>query len=687
MTALFLGCRAWVHFGRRHQSGLHGGRQPDVELETPKASRKQALVLRNWHGQVFLMDIGSTHGTFLGKERLTPHIPKAWKPGVAAYFADKSVEVFELRPTRLQRKHPAAAMPSFPPQLQIPSTTLPVSAAVATVQRPVSAFPGGGIAGIVAATIAKSRAKEEAQRQKLCIGAASTEPVSSTSDPLYPQDWSVSADGLTRLYGRPKQPWRDKLESVDDAVKDDAAGQAAPELPRRSRLPEDTRESIESIVRSMREAAEEATHQAKKAAAKTDAGLSGNHTKTLGFSSAPEPNLVDDRARKPEEKILSMPVESKSATSTTKHSFADTFTETRPAQRAQPPSDSKQPTQITIKLSGGAAAPVVNGSREGATMALGRKLRSGHQRQGSSLSLPGQKSSESRSKQRQRNEGNFDDAVERSSRQAPAPMAKLWFASKEPLTSKSSSAGGRNQDVHLAVEGASGLRTSKSPTSRASGSTLAKEDDSGPSPRHGRPVSSESHSASPSFSCARERPGRAKDLTFSSTGERNHSQLDDGSSADEKAIASTALGNQLRNTSKIVAKKDKQKSRGESKGRNKKGRSEAYSDRRKRSRSAPKDSKPGPRKRAANSDAKRLDYKRARESKKEEKRTRTAAEEEDETRYRVRSEGELMQMGPTRLIEYFKMMIAKKKISAPDFEYGKLREAYSAALNELVLVT
>ncbi|CAL1130931.1 unnamed protein product [Cladocopium goreaui] len=65
-------------------------------------SKAHALVLQNWTGKIFLQDLGSAHGTFLGGVRLKPHEqlgsrPCEWRPGVQVCFADSQLEFFELR--------------------------------------------------------------------------------------------------------------------------------------------------------------------------------------------------------------------------------------------------------------------------------------------------------------------------------------------------------------------------------------------------------------------------------------------------------------------------------------------------------------------------------------------------------------------------------------------------------------
>ena len=94
---------------------MPGESQPDIELCTARASRRHALLLRNFHGQVFLMDLGSAHGTFLKHKRLQPHTTVEWKQGMRVFFADTSVESFEIRPT------------SVPPAIVAPVRSVPPS--------------------------------------------------------------------------------------------------------------------------------------------------------------------------------------------------------------------------------------------------------------------------------------------------------------------------------------------------------------------------------------------------------------------------------------------------------------------------------------------------------------------------------------------------------------------------------
>lgn len=92
---LLPGRRPWILLGRRDKQS--GGIEPDVGLGSTRASRKHAVILQNWKGQVFLMDLGSSHGSYLGNKKCPPHKPCEWKVDVVAHFADKSGETFKLQ--------------------------------------------------------------------------------------------------------------------------------------------------------------------------------------------------------------------------------------------------------------------------------------------------------------------------------------------------------------------------------------------------------------------------------------------------------------------------------------------------------------------------------------------------------------------------------------------------------------
>ena len=199
---IILGHRAWFHFGRRHTANT--SRQPDVELHTRTASRKQAVVLRNWHGQVFIMDMKSSHGTFLGNRRLEANVAKEWKPGVRVFFADRNTETFELLPRRLP-------LPLAPPcatkssDLHQPATC-PAPAGSPGIRK----FAGarrmmGAQLGVIGAPRPPPKETDPGCPKQ------TAEKVQTVSDvdaepPLYPGDWQVRADGLTEIGWQPQAP-------------------------------------------------------------------------------------------------------------------------------------------------------------------------------------------------------------------------------------------------------------------------------------------------------------------------------------------------------------------------------------------------------------------------------------------------------------------------------------------------
>lgn len=64
------------------------GRNPaaDVPLQGELASRLHAAILQDTDGNRFLVDLKSTHGTFLGDVRLEANKPVKWPPGTVALF-------------------------------------------------------------------------------------------------------------------------------------------------------------------------------------------------------------------------------------------------------------------------------------------------------------------------------------------------------------------------------------------------------------------------------------------------------------------------------------------------------------------------------------------------------------------------------------------------------------------------
>ena len=193
---ILLGQRAWFHFGRRHFA--KGGRQPDVELRTRTASRKQALLLRNWHGQVFIMDIGSSHGTFLGQRRLDAHAAKEWKPGITLFFADRNTETFQLVPGRLPipANLPRAREKDLPNKHESSSA----SATKFIGARRMMAAQLGGVA------VPRPHVEAAHESVDVCDISASkkSQMTAPEEPPLYPGDWKVPADGLSAIGWKPE---------------------------------------------------------------------------------------------------------------------------------------------------------------------------------------------------------------------------------------------------------------------------------------------------------------------------------------------------------------------------------------------------------------------------------------------------------------------------------------------------
>eukprot|EP00933_Yihiella_yeosuensis_P004452 TRINITY_DN108819_c0_g1_i1.p1 TRINITY_DN108819_c0_g1~~TRINITY_DN108819_c0_g1_i1.p1 ORF type:complete len:424 (-),score=88.61 TRINITY_DN108819_c0_g1_i1:139-1383(-) len=62
------------------------GDTSDIQLKGDLASRLHAAVLQDADGQRFLVDLKSTHGTFLSSKRLKAHDPVPWPEGTSAHF-------------------------------------------------------------------------------------------------------------------------------------------------------------------------------------------------------------------------------------------------------------------------------------------------------------------------------------------------------------------------------------------------------------------------------------------------------------------------------------------------------------------------------------------------------------------------------------------------------------------------
>lgn len=197
-----VGCRPWVHFGRRLQ--CQKGRQPDVELHTRTASRKQALLLRNWHGQVFLMDLGSSHGTYLGHQKLIAHRPKEWRPGMLVFFADRQTESFELKRRTDGAAFPAAfpAFPAFPSRDRA-ARSVGISGLTSMA---VKQFAGARrMMGIQLGEEITVRPKQVQEVEEIVEQGPEVGPeAEEVREVLYPGDWQVPADGLSKIGWKPE---------------------------------------------------------------------------------------------------------------------------------------------------------------------------------------------------------------------------------------------------------------------------------------------------------------------------------------------------------------------------------------------------------------------------------------------------------------------------------------------------
>lgn len=76
----------------------------DLKLRGELASRMHAAICQDAEGRKFLVDLRSTHGTFLGGQRLEPHVPVRWQPEVRASFGSgPKAEVVQLSPAQEDR--------------------------------------------------------------------------------------------------------------------------------------------------------------------------------------------------------------------------------------------------------------------------------------------------------------------------------------------------------------------------------------------------------------------------------------------------------------------------------------------------------------------------------------------------------------------------------------------------------
>ncbi|CAN8245650.1 unnamed protein product [Cochlearia groenlandica] len=96
-------------FGRQHQTC-------DFVLDHQSVSRQHAAVVPHKNGSVFVIDLGSAHGTFVANERLIKDVPLELEVGQSLRFA-ASTRVYVLRKNSeaLFTRHPPPAEISLPP--------------------------------------------------------------------------------------------------------------------------------------------------------------------------------------------------------------------------------------------------------------------------------------------------------------------------------------------------------------------------------------------------------------------------------------------------------------------------------------------------------------------------------------------------------------------------------------------
>ncbi|XP_010441504.1 PREDICTED: nuclear inhibitor of protein phosphatase 1-like [Camelina sativa] len=95
-------------FGRQHQTC-------DFVLDHQSVSRQHAAVVHHKNGSIFVIDLGSAHGTFVANERLTKSNPVELEVGQSLRFA-ASTRIYLLR----KNKEALFTRPPPPDQIKLP---------------------------------------------------------------------------------------------------------------------------------------------------------------------------------------------------------------------------------------------------------------------------------------------------------------------------------------------------------------------------------------------------------------------------------------------------------------------------------------------------------------------------------------------------------------------------------------
>eukprot|EP00929_Paragymnodinium_shiwhaense_P084571 TRINITY_DN45225_c0_g1_i1.p1 TRINITY_DN45225_c0_g1~~TRINITY_DN45225_c0_g1_i1.p1 ORF type:complete len:748 (+),score=144.46 TRINITY_DN45225_c0_g1_i1:25-2268(+) len=658
IQTIVLGKRLWVHFGRRHlDRSASAARQPDVELKTPKASRKQALVVRNFHGQVFLVDLGSTHGTFLGKTKLTPYVPKEWRPGVLACFADKSVEVFDLRQPRLTTAAVGntlleavgtdvdmpewckdLAPPAFaqaPQVIPAPSSTTAASASapVAGIAAIAAAAAKSGVHSGSAFTGARRMMSTELRErpvQPVCASEETSAPTSKAKQEPK-QEQSLTPRKLS-----PEQPRATKASEVassDEEVKESLGIGRLPtpaDVQAGVVLPPRKQGSLTSLSAKGKEPTTDSVKSASKIKGSSVAALPV-HTGAAETTS--QPALDGHREAGEDQKDVEQHQERSHAQARPEQSGvsergADARDHTTDMTSALKGTECTEPGGVRGAPTADAAADAAMASAEAAAV---------------------EKRSE-RAEEAASDDGAPLDGDRGGS--ADSQSAKTQYKVKQEGEAQTDSA-----SESLAKGDAASRSSSRSSQSSAKQSQIARQS---PSPsrtrRAGKQSRKKKKQAKSSKSADSEDRSKGKAKKRSKPSERDEDQK----RSRKLAKASSVSRGSRRSRSRSPTG-------GGRKGRKRAQRSSSRSSGRHRKRWGYEPSHPKPRA-LLSSTGQQSDG-------------RTTAVVE---KYAKMSEFDLEKLGPTRLVECFKLLISHKKLRSPDYQSEKLRESYSEALGQLL---